>query len=361
MRIVYGVHGYGLGHATRAACILPHLVRRHEVLLLAGGDARAALSPVHPLCPIPSLEYVYRGTRVNPFDTLFRNAPDLLDAFLGGEARRQVEDRMDAFHPDLVLSDAEIFTSHAASSLRIPRVSFDHFGVLAHARPEAPRGHGADILGTTALYRLLLGRPDRAIVSSFFDAPVRRPGVAFVPTLLRPKVLAARPRRGDHLLVYFNRARHQFTGRLERELHRLKIPSIIYGAAREGSDGPLAYRKVDRDRFLDDLATCRAVLSTAGNQLVGEAMYLGKALLAVPDGSTEQQVNALAVERLGIGGRAPRGALDARSIGAFLERAEACGARARSLARDGTDLAIEAIERFAVELCGSASSRRRAA
>src|ERR1700685_3997997 len=36
MRIVYGVHGYGWGHATRALGVLPDLMRPHEVLVLAG-------------------------------------------------------------------------------------------------------------------------------------------------------------------------------------------------------------------------------------------------------------------------------------------------------------------------------------
>ena len=343
MRILYGVHGYGLGHATRAACVVPRLARRHEVLLLAGGDAREALSPFHRLCPIPSLEYVYRGARLNAFDTLYRNGPGLWDAFFSGAVGRHVEERMRGFRPDLVISDAEIYTSQASARLRIPRITFDHFGVMAHARPEVPREQSAGLLGAAAIYRLMMGHPDRAIVSSFFEAPVRRQGVAFVPTLLRPEVVAATPRRGDHLLVYLNRARHQFTERLERELVHLGVPSIIYGAAREGNDGRLSYRRVDPQRFVDDLASCRAVLSTAGNQLVGEAMYLGKALLATPSGTAEQSVNALAIERLGIGRKVSRDALNRWTIREFLERAEGYGARARSLSRDGTDAAIGAM------------------
>jgi len=38
MKIAYGIHGYGRGHSSRALAILPELARRHELLLLAGGD-----------------------------------------------------------------------------------------------------------------------------------------------------------------------------------------------------------------------------------------------------------------------------------------------------------------------------------
>ena len=44
MRIVYGIHGYGRGHATRALGVLPELRQRHEVLGLAG-ETRIKPSP----------------------------------------------------------------------------------------------------------------------------------------------------------------------------------------------------------------------------------------------------------------------------------------------------------------------------
>jgi UDP:flavonoid glycosyltransferase YjiC (YdhE family) len=35
MRILYGVHGYGRGHAVRSLAVLSELRLRHEVLVLA--------------------------------------------------------------------------------------------------------------------------------------------------------------------------------------------------------------------------------------------------------------------------------------------------------------------------------------
>ncbi len=52
MRILYGVFGYGRGHATRALSILPELRERHEVVVLAGGDAYDAIAPDHPVVRI---------------------------------------------------------------------------------------------------------------------------------------------------------------------------------------------------------------------------------------------------------------------------------------------------------------------
>jgi hypothetical protein len=63
VRILYAVHGYGRGHATRTLAILPELARRHTLLCLAGGDAYTAIWPDFPVVRIPTLRFVYaRGT-----------------------------------------------------------------------------------------------------------------------------------------------------------------------------------------------------------------------------------------------------------------------------------------------------------
>jgi uncharacterized protein (TIGR00661 family) len=360
MRVLYGVGGYGHGHATRAACVVPRLAQRHQVLVLAGGDARAALEPVHSVFPIPALGLAHCGPRPGPLGALARDASGLADALLGGPARRRVEDLMRAFKPDVVISDAEAFTHRAAARLRVPRIAFDHSGLLAHARLEAPPHRRLHLACAAATYRLLMGRPDRVVVSSFFEALPRRPGVAWVPTLLRPDVLCAAPQRGDHLLVCLDQVHRPLPLRMERELQALGVPSIVYGVSHRGQDGLITFHEPDRARFVADLASCRAVLSTAASQLVGEAMHLGKALFVVADGSAEQLVTALAVERLGLGRWAPGDALDRYLLQAFLAQADVRGARGRRLSRDGTDAAVAALERFARELSRRASPRRAA-
>jgi UDP-N-acetylglucosamine:LPS N-acetylglucosamine transferase len=55
----------------------------------------------------------------------------------------------------------------------------------------------------------------------------------------------------------------------------------------------LEYRGIADDPFVQDLATCECLITTAGNQLIGEAFSLGKPVLAIPEpGNFEQQLNA---------------------------------------------------------------------
>lgn len=349
MRIAYGVHGYGRGHASRTLAVLPHLLARHQVLLLAGGDAYQAMSPEYPVVRIPTLGFAYgrsgNGKRSN-WHTFRHNLPAFLDLLCGGPTFQFVSEIVAEFAPDLVISDAEAWSSHVAMAQRIPRISFDHIGIMTYCRPQLA---GLDPLTSwfdTACYRLLMGRPDRVIVSSFFDAPPRDASVSVVGTLPRDEVRRVQPAEGEHLLLYLNRGQDQFHSAVLDVLHELDCPVRIYGTPRRGRERNLTFLPPSNIPFLEDLASCRTVISTAGNQLVGEAIFLGKPLLVFPELCAEQRMNALAVERLGIGMRASFRDFTTATIRRFLARRDDFAANIRRHRRDGLPAALHAIDDF---------------
>src|SRR5262249_4918723 len=139
MRILYGVHGYGRGHATRTLAVLPHLAARHQLLILAGGDAYQTIAPDYPVVRIPTLGFAYsRGQgarRRSNWHTFRHNCPAILDLLWGGPTSALVREVVSAFAPDVVIADAEAWTHHAADALQIPRISFDHIGIMTYCRP----------------------------------------------------------------------------------------------------------------------------------------------------------------------------------------------------------------------------------
>lgn len=352
MRIAYGVFGYGRGHATRTAAVLPALQRRHDVLLLAGGQAYEILSRDYPVCRIPTLGYGYRGARRSNYLTLKQNLRPLLDLALCGPASRAVDALLGDFRPDAVVSDAEPWTHRAALRLGVPRIAFDHFGILVHCRHALPLLDRVRRARDAAAYRWLMGGPQRVIISSFYDAPPRRAGVRIVGPLLRDAVLAAQPRRGAHLLVYLNNGRHQFTPQMEAALRRIDVPVRIYGTPRQGASGRIEFRAPGDLPFVEDLASCRALLSTAGNQLMGEALHLGKPMLVMPEDCVEQRLNAAAVARLGIGMQVTAREFSAGVLQRFLAAENEYAAAIRTRIRDGRSAALAALEQFLVELTG---------
>jgi uncharacterized protein (TIGR00661 family) len=141
-----------------------------------------------------------------------------------------------------------------------------------------------------------------------------------------------------------NRGEHQLVPRLEGALRGARAPVVVYGTSRRGRDGALDFRPASNDGFLRDLAACRAVFSTAGNQLVGEALYLGKPVLVMPENTSEQRVNALALEHMGAGAQIRLANVSAAALRSFLAREDELRARIPAHVRDGRTDALAALD-----------------
>jgi len=354
VRIAYGVHGYGRGHSSRALAVLPELTARHDVLILAGGDAFEALQDDYPVTRIPVFRYALKpdGTR-SKLGTLRMAVPNLLDLRLNGPALQTVQDHLAAFRPDVVVTDSEAWTHWACRRMKLPRISFDHFGVLVYCRwPMGP----ADRLvsrGEAMVYRrLMAGGGDRHVIVSFHAAPPRAAGVQVVGPVLRRVVREQTPTTGDYLLVYFSNGQAYYTPRVMEALRAVRAPVVVYGAGRAGREGNIEFRPPSNVRFVEDLAAARAVFATAGNQLISEAMHLRKAMLLIPQDCLEQRLNAAAIEKMHIGMRASVHSVSAGRIEAFLSRRERFEESYPPPQADGRERSVRAIEQYARELAG---------
>ncbi|MCC2657662.1 MAG: hypothetical protein K0Q76_2770 [Panacagrimonas sp.] len=351
MRIAYGVMGYGRGHSTRSMAVLSSLAREHDVTVFAGGDAHSMLAPHFPTVEIPSLGYAHGGAGGVTFAaTVARNAGLAAELMFGGASLRNVVDEFRRRDVELVISDSEAFCHRAARRLGIPRISFDHVGVIAWCKPHFPpnlawRGR-RDGWG----YRTLMGEPDRVIISSFYPAQPMKPSTRMVGPMLRREVHAITPRSGEHLLAYFNRGHLQYSARIENVLRQVDAPIRIYGTSFEGTRENLEFRPIDPVAFLHDVAAARAVIATAGNQLIGELLHFRKPILALPERVFEQQLNAWMVERMGIGRASGLDTLTVDDVAVFLGELDACAARTEGYGTDGTPEALDLLRRFIDEL-----------
>lgn len=301
MRILYGVTGEGMGHATRSAVILDHLVRDHEVQIVVSGRAHDFLKrrfmDVHE---IEGLTMAYDGSGVDrsrTFWELVRRLPDMLqtnyERFIGIGER---------FAPEVVVSDFESFAYTFGKQHELPVISIDNMQVLNRCELEEvldDERDRVDFHTAKAIVKAKLPGCYHYLVTSFFFPPVRKPRTSLHPPILRQAILDAEVTTGDHLLVY------QTTTADERLLSVLAdagVEARVYGTGREGKQGKLELEGFSEDGFIADLASCRGVLATGGFSLMGEAVYLGKPLLAVPlRRQFEQRLNALYLAKLGYG------------------------------------------------------------
>lgn len=358
MRIAYGVHGYGKGHAARSLAALTELAKRHTVHVWCGGDAWDLLRDEVPATRIDSLGFSYDAqNRRSNWHSFWDNLPLGQDMLLRGERSREIERQLAHYAPDVVISDAEPFLHRSARQLGIPRIGFDHFGVMTFCRPPLSGLDPVRIAFDRWLYRTFLGRPDRVLISSFFEAPPRYPGVEVVPPLMRDEVHALEAHVGQHLLVYLNNGDRQLTTTLQLALRDAGLPVRLYGSSRRGTHGNIEFLAPANQGFLEDLASCRAVLSTAGNQLVGEALHFGKPMLVMPEKCVEQRMNATGLVQLGIGEAHDGSEVTATVIRRFLGRHAQYAEQARLHQRDGRAEAIAILERWMTELVAQRRSR----
>jgi uncharacterized protein (TIGR00661 family) len=350
MRVAYGIHGYGRGHATRALALLPELNRKHDVRVFAGGDAFETLRDRYPVVRVPNLGFAYRRGRVSVTRTLWNNLPLVADIVRAGRHTRAVMESMREFAPDVVLCDCEPLTARAAVLLSIPHVSVDHFGIMARCKAPLPLLDWAKSFVDRTLYMAMFGGARHALVSSFYHAQPRSKGVRVIGTLLRKEVRAVEMSSGNHLLAYFNRGSAQFTPGIAQVLGGAGAEVRLYGTGREGRAGHIWFRPASDRGFLEDLASARAVVGTAGNQLVGEAMYYGKPLLVMPEQSVEQRMNAAAIVRLGIGAAVVPKRFSPEILRAFMSRIELYAARTKRESRDGRDEALATLDSWFAEI-----------
>lgn len=347
MKILYGVVGEGMGHAMRSRVVIEHLIAQgHELEIMASGRAVDFLSKrFQGVNRIHGLHMIYEENRVRRGKTLWSN---VLSGATGlpkniGAYFELIKD----FRPELTISDFESWTYLYAKLHRLPIVSIDNMQIInrcTHA-PKIIAGHEADFQLARAFVKSKLPFCSHYLIATFFRPPVRKPNTTLVPPILRPEIIAAARRRGEHLLIYQTAEGHDA---LSSTLAKTGLECRIYGMRRniteEQVEGNLRYRPFSEEGFIDDLASCRAVIAGGGFTLMGEAVYLHKPMLAVPLGRQfEQVLNARYLEHEGFGQSA--GALDDPAvIRRFVEAIPACEEKLAGYAQDGNRALFEALD-----------------
>ena len=353
MKILYGICGEGMGHATRSQVVLQRLQSRgHEVLVAASGQALRVLQRTSG---VPAS--AKRESEAQVFDPVLRSGgssraaavetPPSAAAALGDaiavlqitgmgmrckdgalDLRGTIEENAqrlpamlrenavawaeaERFQPDAAITDYDSFVWFFAAAHRLPIVSIDNAQVLPRCihRQEA---FGPYRDGMRALEAFTIAKAPSAqhyIVTSFFYPPVKphlRPTTTLVPPILRAEVLRAlaAPRSaGGHVLAYK-------TGSLDDAslLGPLaRVPEqrfVVYGLRDGAATVPenVSAKPFDTDGFLADLTSARAVIGNGGMSLLGEALAFGKPVYAIPvRGQFEQVLNACYLEQLGYG------------------------------------------------------------
>lgn len=338
MRILYGVVGEGMGHATRSRVVIEHLLGRgHELRVVVSGRAhdflierlrghdRLAIEEIH------GLSLGYEGNQVDLGESLLQNLEEAPRGLLRNiQVYRKVAE--EGFAPELVVSDFESWAYFYGVNHLVPVVSIDNMQILNRCRHglEVTDWQCFDFLLAKLAVKIKLPGAYHYLVTSFFFPEVAKKRTTLVPPILRPEILSARREPGRHVLVYQSAASNRA---LLPMIEDLPFEFRIYGRGR-APDGAtastgraragraqLVHRAFSETGFVEDLRTARAVIAGGGFSLMSEAVHLHVPMLSVPiEGQYEQEMNARYLEKLGYGAFAP--VLDREVIRRFLEHAD---------------------------------------
>ncbi len=313
--MMFCVLGEGRGHMTQAMAAKKMLESAgHELVAVTLGVNPQRLVPDYfeaamnqPVTRLPTVTLAYRNDRSFSWRDSFiedvRRTPRILRA-LG-----QMDRIVSATRPDVILNFFDSLTSlYTITRVRRPPVvAIAHQFMFQH--PDYPAASQLSRqMWIMKHYTQLMGARATKLALSLYEAPaLPERGLFVCPPILREQATLLEPTTdGRFVLVYL--LTHGYADQIIKwsDTHPHTRLHCFYdkpGAPPEQVHSPaLTFHRLDGEKFLRMMADCRQVVSTAGFELVGEALWLGKPLLVVPvENHPEQQLNALEVQRLGIG------------------------------------------------------------
>jgi uncharacterized protein (TIGR00661 family) len=348
MRILYGVVGEGMGHATRSRVVLEHLLKAgHEVRVVVSGRAHrflverlqqytsATIEEIH------GLTLSYFGNRLDKSSSLFTN---LKKAPKGIRKNVEVYRRVaeDGFKPELVFSDFESWAALYALNHFLPVVSIDNMQIINRCKHDraVTGAQGYDINLAKWAVKVKMPGAYHYLVTSFFFPEVRKKRTTLVPPILRPEIVSARREPGNHVLVYQTAASNEA---LVPTLQKLPYEFRVYGMGREGQEGNVKLCAFSETGFVDDLRTARAAIAGGGFSLLSEAVSLQVPLLSIPvEQQYEQELNARYLAHLNYGAWARSLSIDV--VADFLEKVDTYAQALSKYERRDNSMLFESVD-----------------
>lgn len=302
MKILYGVPGEGMGHATRSKVIISHLLKNHDVRVVSSSRAFSLLHDAfhHRVYEIQGFHLVFKNSTVSKYNTvknILKTGPsDLIKNF------RNYKKIYEEFKPDLVISDFESFSYFVAKLHDIPIISIDNNQATNRLVLDIPipESESNNFIITKNIVKSKVPKCNYYLVSSFFPAEVRKKKTEIVPPILRDEIIKAKITKGKHVLVYLTSSSQE---NIIDILNQLKHDQfLVYGFNKSEQLGNVKLMPFSETEFIKNLASAKAVIANGGYSLISEAVYLHKPVFSVPlKGQFEQYVNAAYIEKLGYG------------------------------------------------------------
>jgi uncharacterized protein (TIGR00661 family) len=303
MKILYGVPGEGMGHATRSKVIIQYLLEQnHDVRVVSSDRAFTFLNTAFPgrVTEIKGFHFAYKNAKISKSGTFMLNLKSAGKNLVYNYIKKlEIEH---TFEADLVISDFESFAYFYAKMHKLPIISIDNMQVMNRCKLDIAISKEEESNFTLAkqIVKAKLPGCNQYFISSFFEAEIVKKNTQLVPPIIREAILQAKTSEGNHILMY------QTSSSLENVQETLaKLPYehfIVYGMNQNYTEGNVQFKPFSETEFIADFASAKAVIANGGFSFLSEAVYLHKPIYSFPiDGQFEQYMNAAYIEKMGYG------------------------------------------------------------
>ena len=138
LKILYGVPGEGMGHATRTKVIVGHLMKRHDVRIVTSDRAYTFLKECYPkhTHEIKGFHFGFKNGVVSKVETVklnLKTAPKNIKVNF-----KKYNELHKEFKADIVISDFESFSYFFAKFHKLPLLSIDNMQILNRGKIDIP-------------------------------------------------------------------------------------------------------------------------------------------------------------------------------------------------------------------------------
>lgn len=344
MNILYGVPGEGMGHATRSKVIIDHLIEQnHEVRVVSSARAFQFLNCSFPgkVIEIKGFHFAYKNAEVSKSGTFLLNLKSAAKNLHFNHGKKRLLE--DSFHPELVISDFESFSYFYAKTHKLPIISIDNMQVMdrCHLNIGISKEEKSNYQLAKNIVSAKVPGCDEYLISSFFDADIKKKNTIIVPPIIREAIQNAKRTRGSHILMYQTSSSLKT---VQETLSQLPDQEFrVYGMNREGKEDNIVFKLFSEKGFIEDLAAAKAVIANGGFSFISEAVYLKKPVYSFPiHNQFEQWMNAAYIQKLGFGRHFD--VLSSDHLKAFLYDVPAFEKNLSAYSQNGNTLLFEKID-----------------
>lgn len=321
MKIGIAFCGEGRGHLTRITAVARRLQEEHTLVFWCTDNRRDELTSIFPDSAVhllPHMHFYMEDYTVRFIKTGISNYQNVLTH--PWWTRRLIKECY-AEKIDLIISDWEPFLSRAADREGIPLVLLNHPGIVL----------SDTTLTLSAFYARMIARAmmplsGRKIICSFYNGTVG--------PILREEIRQVPVSDEGFFILYARREIREYMTRILSHVPGIKVKIFPN----------------DEEDFATEFGRCSGLITSAGHQIISEAIYLKKPCFVIPfGGQHEQRMNAGMLLRSGWGDFAEISAVE-KPLKRFVKEVREGAYPKRAdlgvdfIFEDQTDLAVSIVE-----------------